>query len=311
MMGLLGSAFGRGLAGAGQAGAVIANKYIDEELAQQRAQAIADIQHANVVRGEEYQQSAPVQERRSANAARQSLLQAAALRQAKTDGMGDTTYQAALDAESDAETGRKVKSANQVLEGTTDAEVKRNTAIGAAKTDEEIRRATALLPLEIKAAYAKADAAGRASAAHRQSPGAELQAKLKIVQDTLGREMTETEKLGLLGLAKARDPELDTEIIKTVDPATGAETTRKQVRRPGAGGAAESGDPIKAAMDAARAAKDGKPGDPAGAKPGPTLPTRKDPLSGQMLNEREWDRKFGRGDFKKDNGDGLPSMRPF
>ena len=40
-------------------------------------------------------------------------------------------------------------------------------------------------------------------------------------------------------------------------------------------------------------------------------PTRKDPLSGQALTEREWDKKFGRGDFKKDAGDGLPSMRPF
>ena len=258
-MGILGSAFGRALAGAGQAGAAIANKYIDEDLAKQRAQAFADIQHANTVRAEEYQQSAPVQERRASNAANQTLLQAAAGRKAKTEGIGDAGYQAALDAESDAETGRKVKSANQVLEGTTDAEVKRNTAIGTAKTDEDIRRATAMLPLEVKKAYAVADAAGRASARNREAPGADLQAKLRIVRDTLGRDLTEPEKLGLLGLAKGRDPELDTETIKTVDPTTGAETTRKQVRRPGAGGPADAVDPYKVPD---RPGKPGAAGDP-------------------------------------------------
>lgn len=46
-MGILGSAFGRALAGAGEAGAKISNKYIDEDLAKQRAQAFADIQRTN------------------------------------------------------------------------------------------------------------------------------------------------------------------------------------------------------------------------------------------------------------------------
>lgn len=43
-MGLMGSAFGRALAGGGEAAAKLTNKWIDEDLAQQRAQAIADIQ---------------------------------------------------------------------------------------------------------------------------------------------------------------------------------------------------------------------------------------------------------------------------
>ena len=310
-MGILGSAFGRALAGGGAAAAQLTNKYIDEALVQERAKALADIQFASSVRTEEYQQSAPVQERRTANATQQSLAQAAAARRAKTEGMGDTDYQAALDAESDAETGRKVRSANQVLEGTTDAEVKRNTAIGEAKTAEDIKRATAMLPLEVKKAYAVADAAGRASARNREAPGADLSAKLRIVQETLGRPLTEPEKLGLLGLA-GKAPEAGTVQEETDYGPDGAPISRKVTEKrplmPGARGN-EAADPIKAAMDAARAAKDGKPGDP--AKPGPTMPTRKDPISGQMLTEREWDRKFGRGDFKKDNGDGLPSMRPF
>ena len=52
-------------------------------------------------------------------------------------------------------------------------------------------------------------------------------------------------------------------------------------------------------------------GGAAGKQEAANAPTRKDPLSGQALTEREWDKKFGRGDFKKDAGDGLPSMRPF
>jgi hypothetical protein len=39
--------------------------------------------------------------------------------------------------------------------------------------------------------------------------------------------------------------------------------------------------------------------------------TRKNPITGQELTEREWDKKFGKGDFKKDATDGLPSIRAF
>lgn len=49
-MGLMGSAFGRALAGGGRAVSDIATKYIDEELARTRAQAIADIQHNSNIR---------------------------------------------------------------------------------------------------------------------------------------------------------------------------------------------------------------------------------------------------------------------
>ncbi len=65
-------------------------------------------------------------------------------------------------------------------------------------------------------------------------------------------------------------------------------------------------DPIKAAMDAARAAKTG------GSKDGgaPTA-TRKDPITNQELTEREWDRKYGRGDFKKLYRPGEDAIRPF
>ena len=45
-MGIMGSMFGRALGGLGASVATLANRYIDEDLAQQRAQAMADIQLA-------------------------------------------------------------------------------------------------------------------------------------------------------------------------------------------------------------------------------------------------------------------------
>ena len=92
----------------------------------------------------------------------------------------------------------------------------------------------------------------------------------------------------------------------------------------GGGGAASMVDQARAAVAAGadinkvneRLKAAGQPplsaqGSAAGKQEAASAPTRKDPLSGQALTEREWDRKFGRGDFKKDAGDGLPSMRPF
>lgn len=48
-MGLLGSTFGRALAGAGAAAVELSNKYIDDDLATKRAQTIADIQRTSAV----------------------------------------------------------------------------------------------------------------------------------------------------------------------------------------------------------------------------------------------------------------------
>jgi hypothetical protein len=73
------------------------------------------------------------------------------------------------------------------------------------------------------------------------------------------------------------------------------------------GGKDAAGDPIKAAMDAARQAKGQKQGEALTSSQG--LQTRKDPLSGLELTEREWDKKYGRGDFKKLYAPGEPMLK--
>lgn len=162
-------------------------------------------------------------------------------------------------------------------------------AVAKVATKADIERATALLPLEIKRAYALADAAGRASAAHRQSPGAELEAKLGIVEKTLGRQLNEQEKLGLLGLAKAQETDKVTTTDTQEDPATGSKRevkTESTVPR-GARAKADEADPIKAAMDAARA-KGGAPAPAAAAPKRGILPAATEPAADPIttLDER-------------------------
>ena len=136
-----------------------------------------------------------------------------------------------------------IDNVNSLTLGTVDARVAAENALvngtAPAKLQAAVAQATALLPIEIKRAYALADAAGSASERHRQQPGAELEAKLAIVEKTLGRKLTEQEQLGLLGLAKARDPELDTQTVteeKMNPDGTTTKVTRKEVRRAGASG---------------------------------------------------------------------------
>ncbi len=77
------SGWGAFAGGVGGAAAQLASKYIDEELTQQRAQALSDIQFASNKRAEEYTQSDEVQGRRRANTAKdQEQSRASALMQA-------------------------------------------------------------------------------------------------------------------------------------------------------------------------------------------------------------------------------------
>ena len=138
-------------AGLGAAAAQLGSKYIDDEIARNRAQALADIQHQTMVRGEEYLQSPEVQGRRQSNErsalemrSEQSLAAEVAktnnkdLRQAKIDervGYLQGTTQAEIDAK------------NAVTEGTAGVEL-----------DKERMRAKVMTPLEIERARGVADA---------------------------------------------------------------------------------------------------------------------------------------------------------
>lgn len=157
------SGFGNFLAGAvgggGAAVAGLASRYIDEEIAQNRAQALADIQHQNMVRGEEYMQSAPVQERRLGN--ERNLL-----KMRNHEGLAGKV------AEASSPELRQAKIDDRVsfLRGTTPAEVDAQNAViegtAGAKLDAERMRAKVMTPLEVERAAGIADAQWGARSAY-------------------------------------------------------------------------------------------------------------------------------------------------
>lgn len=153
----LGNFLGGAVAGAGAGVASIASRYIDDEIARNRAQALADIQHQTMVRGEEYMQSAPVQERRLGN--ERNLLQ-----------MRNQENLSGKVAEASSPELRKAKIDDRVefLRGTTPAEVEAQNAVvegtAGTKLDAERMRARVMTPLEAERAGAISEAQWRARA---------------------------------------------------------------------------------------------------------------------------------------------------
>lgn len=233
-MSSLWSAVGGAVAGAGSGAAQLANQYVDEEIQMQKAQVLADIAHANAVKMDKYNLSPE----------RQSLLTNAEANRERAVGAArnETTLAGDVARAKNPELRQaRIDDTNEIARGTTQTRIDVENAIvtgtASAKIKAEAERAAALLPIEIKRAYALADAAGSASERHRDAPGAELQAKLAIVAKTLGRELTEQEKLGLLGLSKV-GPETDKVTTKVTSPDGLMETTRES-KVPRGGGASE------------------------------------------------------------------------
>lgn len=145
-----------GAAGGGGAGvASIASRYIDDEIQRNRMQALADIQHQTMVRGEEYMQSPEVQDRRLGN--ERNLLQ-----------MRSQEQLGAKVAEASSPELRQANIDNRVsfLQGTTPAEVQAQNAItegtAGTKLDAERMRAKVMTPLEAERAGAISEAQWRA-----------------------------------------------------------------------------------------------------------------------------------------------------
>lgn len=288
-MGLLGSAAGRALAGAGGAASRLAERYIDQELANQRAQFLADIQFKNTQRTEEWQQSEPVQGRRRENARQDTLTSAAAKREAELAELGDQPLQGARRSKADedarADTGRKIEGRKRELTELTPAEVAAQNQVTEGTTESAVKREGLLAE-----ARAKAGAKYREP---RQDSSAEIANKVAAIEQVLGRKLSEDEKLAALGLVKGRDPELDTETIteeRMGDDGTVTKTQRKQVRKPGQGGApAPSGDPIKDAMDRAREAREASAAPkPARQQQAPAAPRQRDPI--ELMSVRDLQR---------------------
>jgi len=127
-----------------------------------------------------------------------------------------------------------------------------------------------------------------------------------------------------------RNPELDTEKVtekRMNQDSTTTKIERTQRRKAGGIQEPESGDPVLAEARAAIAAgadygkvearlqKMGKSlngAAPGGqAKAAPQEQTRKDPISGSELTRKEWDKKYGKGDFDNLYRKGEDSLKAF
>lgn len=169
--------------------------------------------------------------------------------------------------------------------------------------DPKVQQQLEVWKAQVRASNASAGAAAaNARQSNAQTAGIELTNKDKerlgalydqagqiLADKTITDPKVRAEKMGAVlqqaDLIKAknsaggstRNPELDTVTIEEIDPNTGAKTTRKEVRRPGQSGPSEKDDPIKAAMDAARAQSGAKP--QAAAKPAAAPQSKEDKLS--------------------------------
>lgn len=240
-------------------GAVVqtTNRWIDEESWRNRQQALEDMKRltAKNVREDDAEFSdkrAPVERARKVADAKAAAETADEIEMSR---LGNTRL---IDAREGAEDRKATAETNRRKRSLMDLGPVEAANEGAKTTARETAQTAAMrdrLPLEVQRAAATAEAHARATAKYREKPPG-VEERVASIEAVLGRELTEQEKLGALGLSKgARDPELDTITTKrtSIDKdGNVTETTEKNVRRPGAGGKAEEADPIKAAMDAAR-----------------------------------------------------------
>jgi hypothetical protein len=194
--------WGGALGGMGRGLSSIANKYIDEELAQERAKMLADLQLKSAKDLDEYQLSEPRQAKLRDNATAASLAQKAAERQAATEGVNDTAYQGALDTQSANDTRRRVTSENALVEGTTP------TKITAANQIEDGTRGSRMKTVQEETNIRTNGQIRAHNSTKQPDPSAKLRPEDKAMLDWLSKEqervVTEVVK------AKAADGGWDT-----------------------------------------------------------------------------------------------------
>lgn len=327
------SIFARALAGAGSAVASLAGRYIDEEMATNKARALADIDFENLKRKDAYEQSPERQATLRENARQIKLAQARTERESAVEGQQDTIYQKSLDLSSQQEATRKADA--EVAAGKITAPFKREQgredALAQAGTNREIAKASASDPDYLKAQgvlrLADPDVAARIAASKAQVNASNAHAGMLATQTAgLKLDIDDKKKLNALydqasdiltnadlsdadrakafgrvqqqitliksknGQGGTKDPELDTQTVveKSPLPDGGERTvTRKEVRRKGEGGRDEA-DPLKAAMDKARAERAATQKAPSGpsAQPSPaadvSTPRKPDPVASSI-----------------------------
>ena len=252
----MGSALGRALSGAGEGVARLGGKYIDEELAQQRAQALADIQRATAgkMRGDEFAfQNDPTNvATRNATARTTALDAGKTAQQVEMDRLQNVPLAEAArgKAKSDADAAHKTQK-DQLTADASDSNYL--AAVGKVKlADPEIaariaasRASAASAGASAGLARAQTEGVNQSNAEKKKLDGLYEQAST-ILSDASINDDERTKRFGKvqqqITLMKSktgtsvRDPELDTETVveKTMDKdGNETTTTRKQVRRPG------------------------------------------------------------------------------
>lgn len=282
-MGIMGSAFGRALGGFGAGVASLSNKYIDEEIAKQRAQAMADIQVATAGKirqadAEFSDKRAPIERERKHDDA---LAAGATAREVELAALNDTTLQGTRQQvqgkNNEFARGEKVKDITATSPAEAEAAAAKVRATGKAEGDvtKQFGNDPLYIAAQRKLAAAKhiesADSVARAELVRmeigdRKRLGGLYDELARLDGDTTMPEKDKAAKVrtvtsqimairGKNGQGGGgKDPELDTQTV--VEKSIGADgkettTTRKEVRRPGQGGGSGQ-DPLLADMEAAR-----------------------------------------------------------
>ena len=380
-MSLFGRAMARGFAGASAAVAGMANKFIDDELIQQRQQAFLDMarQSRNLERGDQLAFDTNPDNIKARNEAARSTALAAGqtaqeveLSRLQNKALADAGY---AKAARDAEAARKVKT-DELNDPALNEAARRKAADDSAaaskiKNDQTIADANnpQLLAAGAKVKLADPEIAARVAAARAAANSANASAGLhgaqaegvklttgvlkkldglyedmgKVLSDPSINDAERTKKMADIekqitlmkaraggGSGSARNPELDTRQVIEETDEDGRKTTKvvdTTRRLPGNMPERAQQDPVLAEAQAAiakgadpakveaRLQKMGKSlnagAAPAAAPQAPAEPTRKDPISGEPLTRRAWDRKYGRGDFDNLYRKGEDSLKSF
>lgn len=251
-----------GLAGVGAGVASIANRYIDAEMAQEKAEALAALQvrTAQTIREQDDAfRNDPTRVARDRENKRQDLLAAgAAARESELAGLNDANLQGARRGQKDRDAADDTRREAERTEKLTPYQVAQERARAEAREGVQTQAMKDRLPLEVQRAAAMAEAQARASAKYRERPPGAAE-KLADIEAVLGRKLAEPEKLALLGLSKEKGGV--TEEVDTEYDAEGKVVGRKVKTKGPAGtsAAAAPADPgaqLRAGVERAR--KDGK-----------------------------------------------------
>lgn len=279
-MGIMGSAFGRALGGFGAGVATLANKYIDEDLAKQRAQAMADIQVATAGKirqadAEFSDKRAPIERERKRDDA---LAAGATAREVELAALNDATLQGTRQQvqgkNNEFARGEKVKDITAISPAEAEAAAASVRATGKAEGDvtKQFGNDPLYIAAQRKLAAAKhiesADSVARAELVRmeigdRKRLGGLYDELARLDGDTTMPEKDKAAKVravtGQIMAIRGKNGQGgggETDTVKITDEKMNADgsttkTERTEKRRAGQGGGSGQ-DPLLADMEAAR-----------------------------------------------------------